>query len=306
MSKRVLVVYYSQTGQLENVLHTMLAPLGEDTEIDLTFAKLLPTETFAFPWPLFRFFDAFPETVYLDVPKNLPLQIRDPEEFDLVILGYQPWFLSPSMPMSSFMLSDEAKRILKGKPVMTVIGCRNMWIEAQKTMKELIEACGGRLIDNVVLRDQSGPLESFITTPRWMLTGNKDPFMGLSAAGIDPDDIRHSRRFGETLVQKLHDNAQERNEPMLKGLGAVVADARFVASEKIAKRSFRIWGKLIRLFGPRGSWFRRPVLVIYILFLITLIVTVVPFNMMLQAIIRRLFKGKIDKMLETIEAPSGR
>lgn len=306
MSKRVLVIYYSQTGQLENVLETMLSPLENDEAIELSMMKLQSSEIFEFPWSFFRFFDCFPETVYLDPPKNLPLEIADPEGYDLIILGYQPWFLSPSMPMSAFILSDQAKMVLKDKPVMTVIGCRNMWIEAQKTMKDLIAACGGRLIDNVVLSDQSGPMESFITTPRWMLTGNKDPFMGLSAAGIDPDNIEQSRRFGEALVLKLYNNAEKKSEPMLKGLGAVFADARFVASEKIAKRSFRIWGKLIRLFGPRGSWLRRPVIVVYVIFLITLIVTVVPINMVLQAIVRRLFKEKSDKVLQKIEAPSGR
>ncbi len=304
--KRVLVLYYSQTGQLENLLHTMLSPLQEDPATELTYKRLVSSETFGFPWNFFRFFDAFPETVYLDPPKNVPLALEDPASYDLVILGYQPWFLSPSMPMSAFMLSHEAQTILCGKPVVTVVGCRNMWIEAHKTMQGLIDACGARLIDNVVLTDQSGPMESFVTTPRWMLTGKKEPFWGFSPAGISPEAIARSRRFGERLVQKLHEDAERQNAPMLDRLGAVVADARFVASEKIAKRSFRIWGGLIRLFGKRGSALRRPVLAVYVAFLITLIVTVVPLNMALQAVIRRLFKAKTDRMLQTIEAPSGR
>lgn len=306
MSKRVLAIYYSQTGQLENVMKAMLAPLHDHEEIELTMLPLRSSETFAFPWSFFRFFDCFPETVYLDPPQNLPLEIDNPESYDLIILGYQPWFLSPSMPMSAFMQSAQAERILKDKPVITVIACRNMWIEGQKTMQELIASCGGRLIDNVVLRDQSGPLESFITTPRWMLSGRREPFLGFSAAGISPEEIKKSRRFGEAMVRGLKEDAECKDEPMLRGLGAVCADPRFIASEKIGKRSFRIWGKLIRLFGARGSWRRRPVLVVYVIFLITLIVSVVPLNMMVQAIGRRLFKGKTDKIIKTIEAPSGR
>lgn len=306
MSKRVLVIYYSQTGQLENVLKTMVLPLQEDETVELSMVKLQSSETFEFPWSFFRFFDCFPETVYLDPPKNLPLEINDPEEYDLIILGYQPWFLSPSMPMSAFILSDQAKRILKNKPVITVVACRNMWIEAQKTMKELIVSCGGRLIDNVVLSDQSGPLESFITTPRWMLTGRRDSFWGLSAAGIAPEEIEHSRRFGEAIALGLKKDGEKKDEPMLQGMGAVRADPRFIASEKIGKRSFRIWGRLIRLFGPRGSWLRRPVLVVYVIFLIALIVSVVPLNMMIQALIRRLFKVKMDRIIKMTEAPSGR
>lgn len=306
MIKRVLALYYSQTGQLENVMTSMLAPLHEEEGIELTMLPLRSSETFAFPWSFFRFFDCFPEAVYLDPPENIPFSVNDPSSYDLIILGYQPWFLSPSFPISAFIQSPQADTLLRGKPVVTVVACRNMWIEAQKTMQELIAARGGVLIDNVVLHDQSGPLESFITTPRWMLSGRREPFWGFSAAGISPEEIRQSRRFGEAIVRGLKEDAQRKGEPMLRGLGAVRADPRFIASEKIGKRSFRIWGKLIRLFGARGAWQRRPVLVVYVLFLITLIVSVVPLNMMLQALGRRLFKGKMDKIIKTIEAPSGR
>lgn len=306
MSKRVLVVYYSQSGQLEKVLTTMLEPLVICDAVELTMLPLRPSENFTFPWSFWNFFDAFPESVYCDALPNLPFELIDPENFDLIILGYQPWFLSPSLPMSAFMRSDQAKVILKNKPVVTVIACRNMWIEAQKSMKELLVSCEARLIDNVVLSDQSGPLESFITTPRWMLTGKRDTFWGLSAAGISQDVIQKSTRFGEAILSGLSSNKEVENPPMLSGLGAVCVDPRFIASEKIGKRSFRIWGKLIRLFGKRGSWSRRPVLGIYVLFLITLIVSVVPLNMALQSIIRRLFKGKMDKIIQSIEAPSGR
>jgi hypothetical protein len=107
-------------------------------------------------------------------------------------------------------------------------------------------------------------------------------------------------------VEKLQENKHLNNEPLLKNLDAVHVDERFIASEKIAKRSFRIWGAFIRVFGKRGSRLRLPILSFYILFLITLILTVVPINMMIQSLIRRLFKGKMGKIREILEAPSGR
>lgn len=306
MLKRVLVVYYSQSGQLENVLTTMLRPLIQSDAIELTMLPLRPSEDFAFPWSFWNFFDVFPESVYGDALPNFSFELDEAENFDLIILGYQPWFLSPSLPMSAFMKSELAKIILNNKPVITVIACRNMWIEAQKTMKELFSSCKARLMDNVVLSDQSGPLESFITTPVWMLTGKRESFFGLSPAGISSNTIERSVRFGEAIVNGLIKDAELQDKPMLSGLGAVHVDARFIASEKIGKRSFRIWGKLVRVFGKRGSWARRPILGIYILFLITLIVSVVPLNMAFQSIIRRLFKGKMDRMIRSIEGPSGR
>lgn len=306
MKKRILVVYYSQTGQIGSVINTILSPLRNDETLEITTVRLESREDFSFPWSFWRFFDVFPETVHLDVPKNLPFKIMDPDKYDLIILGYQPWFLAPSMPMSAFLLSDEAKMILNNKPIITVIGCRNMWIEAQKTMKNLIKDCGGRLIDNVVLKDQSGPLESFITTPRWMLTGKKEPFFGFSRVGISDSDIAQSVRFGERLVEKIRLNAHLESAPLLSNLGAVCVDDRFIVSEKIGKRSFRIWGRIIRLFGKRGSRLRLPIVSFYILFLMTLILTIVPINMTVQAILRRLFKGKVDRIREILEAPSGR
>lgn len=306
MLKRVLVVYYSQTGQLANVLRSMMEPLESSTEVDVTWLALESTENFVFPWSFWKFFDAFPESVYGEPPPNEPFEIEGMDGFDLIIIGYQPWFLSPSMPITAFMQSPQAKVILANKPIVSVIGCRNMWIQAHEDMKKLVENGGGRIVDNIVLSDQSGPLESFITTPRWMLSGKKEGFLGLSTAGISAEDIANARRFGEAIVQALAEDRGGETTAMCTKMGAVCVDPRFIASEKIGKRSFRIWGKLVRLFGERGSWSRRPILGIYVVFLVTLIVTVVPLNMALGAVVRRVFKGKIDKMVKEIEAPSGR
>ena len=305
MKKKILVIYYSQTGQLENLLKNMLSPLEKNKNVEVDILTIETEEKFTFPWDFFTFFDAFPETVYLDAPKLKPFKLKK-SSYDLIILGYQPWFLSPSMPITSFMQSDVAKKILKNKPVITVIGCRNMWIQAQEAMKELIKECGGYLIDNVVITDQSGPLESFITTPRWMLTGKKNAFWGLSAAGISEKEIKMSDRFGKKIIEGLKNDYEKNHTSMLKNLGAVKADGRFVFSEKIAKRSFRIWGKLIRLFGKRGAPARKPIVIIYVAFLFSLIATVVPINMALSSLFRNIFKEKMDKILSKIELPSGR
>lgn len=302
-NKRVLVIYYSQTGQMREIVHHFIAPL--EGQVDVRVCELRSREEFGFPWSFWKFFDTFPESVYLDPPLNEPLPHDLIASYDLIILGYQPWFLSPSLPMSAFMNSDEARILLENKPIITLIGCRNMWIEGQKVMKELIHNVGGRLIDNVVLRDQSGPLESFITTPRWMLTGKRDPFWGFSSAGIASHEIAATRRFGEAILEGLREGKEGESISMLQGLGAVQVDPRFIASEKIGKRSFRIWGKLVRLLGKRGDPKRRIVLSVYIVFLLVLIVTVVPVNMALQTIFRRVFKGKIDRIIREIAMPSG-
>src|SRR5437016_515276 len=99
--KKVLVVHFSQTGQLARVVRRLVSPLADATgEVVLVEEILQPRTRYPFPWPLLRFFDAMPETVLLDPPALEP--IRANGHFDLVVLAYQVWFLSPSGPITAF------------------------------------------------------------------------------------------------------------------------------------------------------------------------------------------------------------
>jgi hypothetical protein len=69
--------------------------------------------------------------------------------FDLIILGYQPWFLSPSIPMNSFLQSKYAE-LLRNHKVLTIIGSRNMWLNAQEKMKERLLELDAQLVGNIV------------------------------------------------------------------------------------------------------------------------------------------------------------
>src|SRR5262245_38849779 len=181
--KRVLVVHFSQTGQLARIVSRLVAPLaGASGEIEVVAEVLHPRAPYPFPWPLLRFFDAMPEAVLLDPPALEPLRANG--NFDLVVLAYQVWFLSPSGPVTAFLKSEEGKRLLRDRPVVTVIGCRNMWLNAQETVKRLIHEAGGELRDNVVFTDRAPTLATLITTPLWLLTGKREGFFGLPPAGI--------------------------------------------------------------------------------------------------------------------------
>ena len=91
----------------------------------------------------------------LDAPALQPLTVDAAKRFDLVILAYQVWFLSPSLPVTAFLKSDAAKRLLRDTPVVTVIACRNMWLMAQEQVKAMLAACGARLVGNVALVDEA-------------------------------------------------------------------------------------------------------------------------------------------------------
>ena len=301
--KKVLVVSYSQTGQLTKVVNNFTKPLLEDESIQIVYKNIKPKKSYPFPWDLMTFMDTFPESVHL-VACEIE-DFEDDNDYDLIILSYQVWFLSPSIPVTSFLKSDWAKKKFANKPVITLIGCRNMWIMAQEKMKQLLIDLNANLIDNVVLIDKGNSLETFITTPRWMLTGKKNSILGLSTAGIDENEIVKSQRFGKALLNALKNNKEKENKSLLWGLKAVEVNAKLIKSEKIATKSFTIWGGWIRKLGKPGSFNRKPAVMLYLVFLLLIIVTVVPINMIIQSILRIINKESVQKQKEFYELPSG-
>ncbi len=304
-AKRILVVHYSQTGQLTRAVQSFVAPLRECPDIEVVDAAITPREPYRFPWSFLDFLDAFPESVYLDPPAIAPVAFDPDEHFDLIILAYQVWFLSPSLPITGFLHSDAA-RVLAGRPVITLIACRNMWLTAEAKMVALLERRGAWLIDNVVLVDRGPPWSTFITTPRWLLTGRKDAFWKIfPEAGVSVADIEGAARFGRALRAALPSLPEKPMQSLLGGLGAVRVDPRYIASERIGHRSFLIWGRLLRRIGPPGSRPRRAALVFYAVFLATMIITVLPLTLMVAWLLRPFLSGRLRAAARRLEAPSG-
>lgn len=303
--KKVLVLYYSQTGQLTDVVKSFASPLEAEVNVEVVYQAIEPKTPFPFPWGKIEFFDIFPESVYMDGCEIKAFDsVKENDEFDLVILAYTVWFLSPSLPISGFLNSKYAK-LLENRPVITLIACRNMWIMAQEKMKKRFKALNATLIDNVVLTDQGGNLATFITTPRWMWTGRKNGFWGLPKSGVHPEEIQKASRFGRALCDALANDLEKEKTSLLHGLEAVKVDNRLVGTEKIATKSFNIWGGLIRKVGKTGDKRRVPVLFLYFLFLLSLIVIIVPLNVLIKPIFRKLNHKKVTQEQHYFEEPSG-
>jgi hypothetical protein len=303
--KRVLVVHFSQSGQLARVVRRLVSPLAAG-DVELVEEVLRPRVPYPFPWPVWRFLDAMPETVLLEAPALEPFSVRADERFDLVVLAYQVWFLAPAGPMTAFLRSETGRRLLAGRPVVTAIVCRSMWLAAQETVKRLIQEAGGQLRDNVVFTDRGGTLATFITTPRWLLTGRRDGFWGLPPAGVADEEIAGADRFGRALLNALRSNREREDAPMLNGLGAARVDPRLILSERTGRRAFSFWSRLIRLGGPPGSATRIPLLALFCVYLIAMIATVVPASLLLQRLMRPLLARRLESQQAYFELPSGR
>ncbi len=149
---------------------------------------------------VYAFFNTFPETVHLTPPPIEPLPFQH-EIYDLVIIAYSVWFLSPASRLPLFYRVNRQK-VLKDTPVITLIGCRNMWLMAQEKVKKLLAESEAKLIGNVVKVDQSNDWASFITTPLWMLTGKKK-IGKLPSAGIAESEMEDVKRFGQNFCTFL-------------------------------------------------------------------------------------------------------
>ena len=245
--KNVLVIYYSQSGQLESIAKNIAKPFLNSDEINVTFHEIQLEKPFPFPWDKNSFFDAFPES-FLQIPRELkpvPEEILN-TKFDLILFHYQVWYLSPSIPINSFLKSDSGKKILNNTPVITISGSRNMWIMAQEKIKVLLKQANAKLAGNVALVDRVGNLISVITIVEWMFSGVKKKYLGIfPLPGVSDKDIQESDKFGEAMLSDFKQNTLGDLQPKLVALGGVYISSYLVTVDKTANKIFNKWSNLI-------------------------------------------------------------
>lgn len=295
--KKVLVVTYSQSGQLNEIVSNTLKPL--EGEVDITWEHLKPRPDYPFPWKDIHFWDAQPECVEM-IPGELePLKFNSNIEYDLIILGYPIWFLSPPIPLTTFLKSEEAKKVMDGKPILTIIGSRNMWVAAQENIKAMISDNGGKLVGNISLRDRHHNLPSVVTIIYWLTTGKKDRMWGIfPLPGISDKDIAESVRFGKPILESLQNNNFNNLQHKLLELKSVEIVASVLSLEKKGKKIFGIWSKFIRKKGGPGNPARVTRLKMFKWYLLTVIFLVTPIATLVFYLTYPLFYFQIKKNLK--------
>lgn len=249
--QKILIIYYTQTGQLKRIIDRVVTPL--QAQADIVYEEIVPVQPFTFPWDKQTFYDTMPETV-LGRPRGVqPLKVNPDEHFDLVILAYQPWFLSPSQPTAAFLQSEGAARLLKGKKVLTLIGARNMWLNAQEKVKTYLHQAGAQLVGNIALVDTSSNLISVMTVLRWQFKGKKEATRFLPPAGVQEKEIQAADRFAAPITQALQQGNWEQLHPQLRQQDAVTLKPNLVVLEDRGIRAFRYWSKFISAKGGPGA-----------------------------------------------------
>ncbi|MCF8029410.1 MAG: hypothetical protein K9K39_00770 [Desulfohalobiaceae bacterium] len=290
--KQILVIYYSQTGQLNSILNSVLAPLKQDPEFSIEYREIVPRVPYPFPWSAYQFCDVFPEAV-AGIPEEMDTVNQDRmEDPDLIILAYTVWYLSPSIPISSFLQSDEAARLLQNRKVLTLIGCRNMWLLAQERVKKQISTLGGQLVGNIALTERTGNLLGILNIATWMLSGEKKPLLGLlPTPGIAEEDISQARRFGELIRRAWTRDRLRLDQAELNTHGAVRIDPALMLMEKRIWPVFQKWSAFIRKKGSRGDGAREKRVYAFMIYLLLAVVILAPFSR-LASLLQRLVQNK--------------
>lgn len=293
--KKILVLNFSQTGQLDQIIDDFLIPFDSiDAEIDRV--KIEPKIPFPFPWKGMEFYEVMPETV-LEKPIELVAPQFKYDSYDLIILGYQPWYLSPSMPTTAIFENKEFCALIKDKPVVTIIGSRNMWLKAQERVKSFIKKAGGDLIANIPLSDKAPNLISAITILHWMSTGKKDKKWGIFPfPGVSEKDINETHQFGEKVVSAFLTNKYSDLQDHILALNKFNINTNILFIELRAKKLFEIWAKTIIKKGTtakkRSAWLKifKKYLFIALFFVAPIVLTV--YNIVIRPLIFNKIKRK--------------
>lgn len=225
-----------------------------DKTIHFDFESLMPEPEFPFPWPDMSFWDVMPESVRKIPSKLKPFQFDHDKKYDLIILGYPIWFLSPPIPLTTFLKSDAAKKVMAGAPIVTVIGARNMWVSAQEDIKKMIVENKGKLVGNIALHDRHQNLLSVVTIIYWLMTGKKDRYLDIfPKPGVSDEDIQQATRFGKPIHKALSSGHFEQLQDDLRQLGSVELSPDITSIELKAKKIFYIWsGFILKKGGPQA------------------------------------------------------
>ncbi len=290
MGKKILVIYYTQSGQLEDILNSFAAPLiAAGNAVEKVRVKV--ATDYPFPWTGKSFFAVMPDCV-LGLPTALQnFQLKE-SKYDLIVFGYQAWFLSPSIPSNSILLHPSVKEVLKDTPVITITGARNMWISAMERIKKTLKESGARLVGSIALVDKHHNFISFVTIFYWMFKGKKDRWLNIfPKPGVADADIKNTSIYGVTVQKYLASGKWEGLQDELIQQKAIEVKYNLMFIESKARKLFAIWATIIVKKKKRTAW-----LVAFKYYLLIALFIAAPIILTVDAIFFKPFlSGRIKK-----------
>jgi menaquinone-dependent protoporphyrinogen IX oxidase len=210
---RVLLLYYTYTGQALKVLEAA-GEVFRDRGFEVIEAQIEFTD------PRYaQRFSRFPmRRVWPDMLSVLPAQtrratgqIRIPDavhdgDYDLICIGSPTWWSTASMPIRSFLKSNEARKLLADKPFAVFVVCRDSWQGNVTAVRELGEKQGGRYVDEIHFTYPGDPLRSMLSLTSYLGTGEyRDRYLGvpIPTTNVQPEQLVQTRQFASALAVRL-------------------------------------------------------------------------------------------------------
>jgi hypothetical protein len=253
MTKKVLAIYYSQSGQLGDIIDNLTQPLiGSGASVEIV--RVQPAIPYPFPWKGASFFGVMPDCV-LAVPGELaPFQLKE-SAYDLIIFGYQAWFLSASIPSNTILHHPSFRAVVKNTPVITITGARNMWINAFEKIKKVLQESDAKLVGNIALVDKHPNPVSFVTIFQWMFKAKKERYLNIfPLPGVSEADIKNTKEFGTIVESHLATGNWNDLQEELVAAKAVVIKYRLMYIESKAGHIFKIWANIISKKKNKAAW----------------------------------------------------
>lgn len=204
----VLALYSSLTQQTERIMLEVTGALQTGGH-QVTLEKLELEDPYPLPLPAPMLGKLLEQSLRSrwPTPPLKPLRGPLPSAPDLILLGYQPWFMTPAVPMHAF-LKGEQGAVIQGRPVIGLLTCRALYDRASGLFREWVEARGGELVEQRVWCDQSPDPGNFASLG-YMLKNGKEPDGSLLKRLIPPYGpgevgFARARQYGESLSARLH------------------------------------------------------------------------------------------------------
>lgn len=286
MGKKVLAIYYTQSGQMRDIIDAFTQPFIEGgNTVEKVQVKLV--RDYEFPWTDERFYSVMPDCVF-EIPGQLePFSLKE-KKYDLVILGYQPWFLWPSIPSNSILNDPDIKALLKDTPVVTISEARNMWLNAYERVRHKLKDAGALHVGNIALVDKHPNAISFVTIFHWMLGGKKDRYLNIfPKPGVSDKDIADTKIHGETVSRYLTADQWQGLQRDLLDQQAVKVKYPLMLLETTAIPTYKKWAGFI--VGRKN---RKPWLTAFKYYLYVALFLGAPILLTLDAIFIRPFSSK--------------
>jgi len=215
---RVLFVYYTHTQQAKRVCDAM-AEVFRGRGCDVTEASIEFTDP--------RYVDKFAQFPFRHAVRDiLPLyfpqtrqktgQIKIPDEaksgdYDLIVFGSPTWFFRTAMPLRSYLVSDEARAVLAGKPFSAYVVCRRYWSLNLHEVQRRGIAQGGKYIDGIRFTYEGGQIRSLLSLLSYFGKGEmRERSLGIKIppTNLKPDFGEQAEAFAHKLADSLGAVAQ--------------------------------------------------------------------------------------------------